>query len=240
MWKPIDRTEDGHTSGTFGELEVAIERTPDPLGFSFRITRSGETCVAVVRGNTSTQPSFVPAAPDLPILLVPASPVVVLPGIEYTASFSMPVWIQLVTVDGQNRKYRVADVPTKVLKKTWFGGNEAGEPAYRIEVDLSEERTQLSFECRVPFRVKNSSSAILNVERLLVRVIHLALFLMGSDLITNEVRFDFRGREQESRISFQKTTSIERTGALKVTAARTVVNNDIIKKSFLWIRDLTG
>jgi hypothetical protein len=233
MWNIDESRSDADRRMRVGDLRIDVH-TRD-AGYTVAYERGDATYTSYIPSGDPTALSLVPRVPDRPVLVIPAIPVSVLPGESFRGAFVFPVWVQ-----ASIESTVLFDVPSVQLKSTWIGTSDSGEPAYHLESSCLDDTTSDESQSCVPVLIQNSSTAILSVERLLVRVIHLDLFVHEDQLSTNEVRFDFRGRDQESRISFQRSNDVLKNGASAISSARVVETNDIIRKSFYWIRDLTG
>jgi len=224
--------------GTYGDIRLDL--MSDPEGFRVLITRHGEQRSLFVSNVGSGEPTVIPVVPDRPVVFVPRVPISVLPQAVFTVAPVVPVWLRILGPGRGRETHTIEEVPSVIQKKTWSGSAENGEPAYLLEYDNESEAPAAygRHEFRVPIEIRNSSGAILIVERLVVRVVHLDLFLQNERLRTNGITYDFRGKDQESRISFERSAHVERAGGVKISSARLNVSTDIIKKSFYWIRDL--
>ncbi len=183
-----------------------------------------------------------PATPDLPVVLRPLEPIALAPGAEISYRVQLPLWVRLVAVPSTYRKVSetvaLFDVPTTALKRTWFGSGESGEISYSWKfLPRSKERYQRHL-FTVPLTIRNSSQSVLWFERLLLRVVHLDLYRMNRQLETNQVTVSFKGSEQLSQVSFEPPASTEQRGATLLAERREPANQDIIRRSFLWLRDL--
>lgn len=236
MWEIIRTDTNSPDVRTIGDLTITL--FPDSPGMRLSLLRNGDTSVSLVHGINTDRIQLLPVVPDRPLMIIPDVPIMLLPDAEYAGSFRMPVWIRFLTSTGRSEENTIDEYPSVLLKKTWSGSPESGEPAYRL-YHVTDDTTGIdTHTCLVPFQIRNSSGTNLLVEHLLVRVVHLDMFSFGDKLQTNAVSFDFRGKDQESRISFQRSHIVEREGGVKISTARVSVSNDIIKKSFYWIRDL--
>ncbi len=237
MWE-LTKSETGTRSRVLGDVEVLIESRAE--GTSITLSIGEDKTSALVPSVTIDAFTLVPAVPDRPVLFKYKTPLALLPHTSVEGWFVAPTWIRVIVAEAGGSEATVIDHPSVRLTKTWVGSNEAGEPAYTYADCSNGCPEPAPHETTVPYRIVNSTGALLELQSLLVRMVHLDLFLLDDKLTTNRVLFDFKGKDQESRISFQKSADVERTGGKKVADARTVVTNDIIKKSFFWIRDLTG
>ncbi|MFP4409772.1 MAG: hypothetical protein ACLFPW_14720, partial [Spirochaetaceae bacterium] len=82
------------------------------------------------------------------------------------------------------------------------------------------------------------SLGILSFQRLLVRVIHLSLFVEGETLFTNDVAVTFRSVTQYSQISFSESSSLGNGAATILQEPRQKVSDSLIRRSFLFFRAL--
>ncbi|MEX2442857.1 MAG: hypothetical protein WD492_04600 [Alkalispirochaeta sp.] len=248
MWGTIAFEDPEEVSFTLSELEVRIIHKDD----SYRIHLDGNLLknrVGISSGwnevhiPPSSALSLEPATPDLPIVLRPQEPIALAPGAEISYRVQLPLWVRLVAVPGRNRKGSERDIlfdlPAQTLKRTWFGTGESGEIGYSWRfLPRSTERYQKHLFC-VPLIIRNSSQTVLWFERLLLRVIHLDLYRVARQIETNRVTVSFKGSEQLSQVTFEPPASAAQRGAKLLSEHRETANQDIIRRSFLWLRDLT-
>lgn len=182
-----------------------------------------------------------PATPDLPLVLKAAEPFVLLPEATFFSRITVPVWIQLLAhLSHGQRSEPVLDIPTEALPRTWFGTNEVGELAYAMPFEPASETDYSPLKISVPVRITNASGSLLRFERFMLRVIHLDVFLSAGRLVANDVNISFRGADQLSHIVLSETSSLASSFARRITQKRVPANKDFIRKSFMWLRDLTG
>lgn len=247
MWGTIALEDPDELSFTLSELDVRIVHKDG----SYRVHLEGNplknqsgisTGWNEIHIPDSSVLSLQPATPDLPIVLRPQEPIAVAPGAEISYRVQLPLWVRLIAVPQRNRRTTVPDMlfdlPTQLLKRTWFGNGESGEIGYSWRfLPRSTERYQRHL-FSVPLTIRNSSQTVLWFERLLLRVIHLDLYRVNRQIETNRVTVSFKGSEQLSQVTFDPPGSIAAHGAKLLAERRETANQDIIRRSFLWLRDL--
>lgn len=248
MWGTIAFDDPEELSFSLSELDVRIVHKED----SYRIHLDGSPLkgrLGISSGwnqlhiPEASALSLEPATPDLPIVLRPQEPIAVAPGAKISYRVQLPLWVQLLAVPQINRKTSnpdlLFDLPTEALKRTWFGTGESGEIGYHWHfLPRLKERYQRHL-FTVPLTIQNSSQTVLWFERLLLRVIHLDLYRVNRQIETNQVTVSFKGSEQLSQVTFEPHPSAKHRGAKLLSERRVPANQDIIRRSFLWLRDLT-
>lgn len=210
--------------------EIPDEECSDDLPWSRYVT--------VADGRLKT----VPALPDRPVIVRPASPIVILPERWGRFFFRVPLWVRFVSQKG-HRETTMEEIPTRRLASTWFGGIATGELCYAIEAPLQRELEELELSeafaaCEVT--VRNSSRERLRFERICVHVEHMRLYQAGAQLWTNEVRVAFRGVDQVSQLSFEPGPPERAGDVVPVSEPRLPAESGIIKRSFALIREIAG
>lgn len=247
MWGPLLFEDPEEVAFTFSELDVRIVYKDG----SYRVHLDGAPIkhrFGVLPGwnEVHSAPGTVltmePATPDLPVVLRPQEPIAVAPGAQISYRVQLPLWIRLVSVPQENRRgidtTPLFDLPTVALKRTWFGTGESGEIGYSWKfLPRSQERYQRHL-FSVPLTIRNSSQSVLWFERLLLRVVHLDLYRVHRQIETNQVTVAFKGSEQLSQVTFESAAGAAQRGAKLVAERREPANQDIIRRSFLWLRDL--
>lgn len=185
---------------------------------------------------------IVPALPDRPVVVRPATPIVILPGRGGRFFFRVPLWVRFVSAPG-GRETTMAEIPTRRLASIWFGDLATGELCYAIEAHLQRNLEQLVIDrsfaaCEVI--VRNESRERLRFERICVHVEHMRLFEVGDRLWTNEVRVAFRGAEQISQLTFVPHPPASAADSVAISGPRVAPETNLIKRSFAFIRQITG
>jgi hypothetical protein len=181
-----------------------------------------------------------PATPDLPVVLRPERPIAFLPGTRREYDILLPPWCVLaVDHSGKNGNTSrvLLDVPSRPLKRTWFGNQENGELAWSVHFAPDSRDSPGQQQLIVPLTIENSSHTVLWFERLLVRVVHLDVYRCGERLVTNGVTVNFKGTEQFSQITFAPSPPARFSAVERMAARRLQASSDLIRKSFLWLKD---
>ncbi|MFW6293025.1 MAG: hypothetical protein ACOC7V_11990 [Spirochaetota bacterium] len=183
-----------------------------------------------------------PALPDRPVIVRPASPIVILPGRWGRFFFRVPLWVRFVS-QSSHRQTTMEEIPSRRLASTWFGGLATGELCYAIEAPLQRELEQLELSeafaaCEVV--VRNGSPERLRFERICVHVEHMRLYQAGNRLWTNEVRVAFRGADQISQLTFGPGPPDRAGESVSVSEPRLPAESGIIRRSFALIREIAG
>lgn len=186
--------------------------------------------------------TLTPALPDRPVVVRPATPIVILPGRWGRFFFRVPLWARFISHRGE-RESVMEEIPTRKLGSTWFGDIATGELCYVVEAPLERRLEQLVMgdafaACEVS--VRNNSRERLRFERICVHVEHMRLYRTTQRLWTNEVRVSFRGADQVSQLSFTSGPP-ERAGVSEeVAEPRVPPESGLIKRSFALIREIAG
>ncbi|MCG8481264.1 MAG: hypothetical protein MI724_19375 [Spirochaetales bacterium] len=244
-WGEFDIADGGEVSCSVGDLHLRIVLS----NRTYRIHVDGGPArsAGVVGWHDAHIPAagrvrIEPATPDLPVVLRPSIPIALSCGEAVHYRILLPLWIRVAVDDAAPgcRREILFDLPSRTLKRTWFGAAEGGEIAYVGAFDPQSREAYQRHQCVVPVTIRNGSDSVLWFERFLLRVIHLDLYRMGPCVESNGVTVAFKGREQLSQISFEAAkTTIER-GGVPLTTSRIPAGSDIIRKSFLWLKSLAG
>lgn len=222
------------------EIDRIDETDPPPLDASTLTTPPPEDAAWVRYVSTgSDQLSLVPALPDLPVVVRPDAPIVLLPGRRGKFYFSIPVWLRLVS-RSNGRDQTMHEEPIIGLSHIWFGDPSAGELCYSLDDPLVRDfscLTEQSAAAICPLQVRNSSSEPLKFERICVHVEYLNLYQRDQSLWTNEVSVQFKGSDQVSQISISPRGP---EGTTLLTRQRQPANRNLLKKSFNLLRQVTG
>lgn len=217
-----------------GPVQLDVSRGDD--AWSYRVLKDTvPTQWRTVFGCDSLE--LRPALPDLPVMIVPTEPVCVLRGARFRFILPVEPWIQLVAVRAGRPPEVILDIPTSVVHRVWFGSTEQGEPAYLAPLDPFTPG-ETAEGVHISVHIHNNSPAVLWFEQIAVRANELDVGVRQEELVTNPVSITFKGVEQFSTISvgaFPREKDV-----VMVTPRRVTAGSDLIRKSFVFLRELTA
>jgi hypothetical protein len=130
------------------------------------------------------------------------------------------------------------------LSNTWFGDPSAGELCYSLDAPLRRSPLQMedpSSTVTCPLAVRNGSEEKLDFERICVHVENLSIFEDDNGrLWTNEIKVLFKGADQVSQLTMQSKPPSDVPSARKLATPRESLDKNIIRKSFVFFRQITG
>ncbi len=229
--------EDDEWQIAFESYSEADGRGDERIGQEIEKPDDREWTRIVTSGQDTLE--LVPALPDKPIVVRPESVISIMPGREARLYCSIPLWLRFVSRQ-QAKQELLHEVPSLQLSKIWFGDPLSGELCYSLDSQLSRSYegfppSSLSAVC--PLQVRNGATERLLFERICVHVEHLNLYGSRDRLWTNQVNVLFRGADQVSQVTLSmkppKDTSL-------ITPQRVKVSRSFIKKSFNFLRQVTG
>lgn len=245
LWKEFSLFDGSDSSITIGNLEVRIVGKSggarihlDGRALESTELKEGWRDISLPE---DYQIRIVPRTPDLPVVLRPDEPIELAVDARFDFEVLLPVWAEIRHTYGKYRKRDdglLFDLPTRSLKRSWFGTPESGEVAYTWSFSPNVRRTYQRFLMTVPVTIENRSNATLHFERFLLRVIHLGVYRINNQLSTNHVTVVFKGSEQMSQITFEPNDSVARRGGILLSSPRMNSSNDMIRKSFGWLKEL--
>jgi hypothetical protein len=183
----------------------------------------------------------IPVLPDRPLVIRPKSSVSIFPDRFAKFYVAVPVWLRFVAKRGRETT-DIIDIPSRKLSNTWFGDPGGGELCYSLDAPLMRTNDQLEtgpLEATCSLVVRNGSVGKLNFERICVHVENLSIF-GEQNLWTNEIKVLFKGVDQISQISIQKSPPASLKDPTKLTDPRIEPNKSVLRKSFSLIRHFTG
>jgi hypothetical protein len=262
IWEPRQLSGDGWYHARIGPLDLWVRRSqedwyvadererarepeespPDPL-HPARTTASVDrlTWNRWVAGEEAARVRLVPCLPDHAVVIRPRYPLNVPRGKEVLFFVGIPVWARVLV--GEGEPLALTELPTVVLSKTWFGDPITGELCYSLktkvlrQIDLLENHAHLAV---CPVLIRNQSFADLDFQRICIRVEYLSLYRGQTRLWTNQVEVQFHGEELNSTIiTGRGAPDFERT-AEKLCEARLAPQRSLLKKSFSFLKALSG
>ncbi|MBN1834644.1 MAG: DUF432 domain-containing protein [Spirochaetales bacterium] len=184
---------------------------------------------------------LVPALPDRSVVVRPRFPLKVPTGESVLFYVTIPVWVR-VTV-GRDADLVLSEIPSVVLSNTWFGEPTSGELCYALKTRALRDLEELSnhpYMATCPVRIENQAPTDLDFQRICIRVEHLHVYRGTRRLWTNQVEVIFKGEDFTSQINVVKYAPKLEGTSERLCAAREPVERSLLKKSFYFLRSLTG
>ena len=191
-----------------------------------------------------------PAMPDKPLVIRPEDSIFLPEEGKGLFFLEIPLWVR-VTGSGKGESEReilLAELPTAEMSKTWFGNPSLGELCYvrrtrasrEIPYPETEGTAEKSAAAVCPVMVRNSSSSHLEFGRFCLRTEFLSIYGGERRLWTSSVELDYRGKEETAQnTGTGAPEQLEGKGVL-LAPPRAVPDNNLVRKSFSLLKDLTG
>ncbi len=185
-----------------------------------------------------------PALPDRSLVLKPESPFRLLPRAEARVYVRVPLWIQVqLRVEGMESGLKLAEVPTLSMSDSWWGDTVEGELVYWLPTTARRkmfEDLHLLHLAACPLHLSNRSGIELEVDKLVLRVAHLSLFLHDGHFWADETRVTYHGDAEGSTIEMTGVSPEEAQGGVRVSAPREPIVRGFRARTFSRLRSLSG
>ncbi|HKK45274.1 MAG TPA: DUF432 domain-containing protein [Balneolaceae bacterium] len=177
--------------GYKGELKGNIKEDQPPKKVEW-VRWANKTISADLR----IQPVF----PDLPLVVNSEYSLMVSPDTQIQIYTRIPIWIR---VSLAKNNYKLTELPTIKLSRTWFGTPTEGELCYyattKARRDLSRaDKKQHAVTC--PILVNNKSPEELNFEHFCFRVERLSIYEYNDEFWADETRIVYHGEDLNSDV----------------------------------------
>jgi len=154
---------------------------------------------------------------------------------------AVPLYIQLFykQVDAD---HFLAEFETERLSDTWFGEPDSGTPAYSVGARFADTPGELqtaAHEIIVPVNIQNNSNQLLDLQRLLIRVELMNLYLVDSQLMSDLETIEFKGKEQVGSLHFSTDKTIHGSEPQLISKARQASSRNILGHSVHFIKQMT-
>jgi hypothetical protein len=259
LWDPVSVEPDRLHRACFGALEVWVRHSRQDWYVAFQRLREekppsllrpaapGQKVPSLdwerwVTGGEQGALQFLPAMPDRSVVVRPQFALNVPQGRDVLFFTNIPLWVR-VTVGGAPDREVLCEIPAVVLSNTWFGDPAAGELCYALKTKALRDLGELSdhpYMATCPVHVTNQAPTSLEFQRICVRVEHLHVYRGASRLWTNQVEVTFKGEQLSGQINILSYAPPYEPGASRICAAREPVDRSLLKKSFSFLRTLTG
>jgi len=184
---------------------------------------------------------LIPALPDRPVVLRPRYPLHVPRGRSAQFFVNLPLWIRVQA--GAPSATPLTEIPAVVLSNTWFGAPTAGELCYALKTKAPRHLEEVSnhpYTVTCPVSVENQAPTDLEFQRLCIHVEHLHVYRGQRRLWTNQVEVVFKGEELVSQINIRRYAPVFEQTSERLCPARQPVDHSLLKKSFSFLRAITG
>ena len=185
--------------------------------------------------------ALAPHMPDRSVVVQPDMPLRIPPSQRALFFVTIPLWISVTVGDGD--RVTLCDIPTTLLSNTWFGDFAVGELCYSLRSRAKRkvepaERAVHSVVC--PVQVTNASASPLEFQHLCLSSEYLSVYQVPGRMWTNRIDVLYQGGDQESQITVVQGAPDVEGEATLVSPARTVAQQSLVRKSFQFLRTLTG
>lgn len=180
---------------------------------------------------------FSPALPDRPVVVRPRFPLNIPVGEQVMLYVSMPVWVSVSIATGNDMEsaVKINSYPCLILSDTWFGDQMSGEFCYALKSRARRQLEQLGHRVDraiVPVSVANHSNAVISLQKVCLRTVHLPLFMAGSGLWTGSLQIHYEGKDANEKITYGTTAPSEAGPADMITAAaRKPESSNLLRRS---------
>lgn len=163
-----------------------------------------------------------PLFPQRPVVAEPDRSFRLLPRARARIFVRVPLWVRASTL--RDEEHVLTEMPTVVLSDTWWGGFTEGELCYWLRTSARRSVPSDVFRPHLavcPLELSNRSDEELPVEKLVLRVSHLSLFVQqNGHLWADETRVRYRGSDEESEIEMSGKRPDEAPDAVRVAEPR--------------------
>jgi hypothetical protein len=194
-----------------------------------------------VSGSSAAWLRLIPALPDRSVVVRPSYPLNVPTGESVLFYANVPIWVRVAV--GEKAELTLCEIPSVILSNTWFGEPTAGELCYSLKTKAQRDLEAVSnhpYMAACPVHVENQAPTDLEFQRICVRVEHLHVFRGRQRLWTNQVEVLFKGEDFASQITVLKYAPKVEQVSERLCPAREPVERSLLKKSFSFLRSLTG
>lgn len=182
---------------------------------------------------------LAPSLPAKPLVFMD-SKLNVSPKQKLTFSLKIPLTIQAYFAKKSSDNL-LKEFETQRLSNTWFGDPDSGEPAFTLGSDFffnpDDARLQ-PHEALCPVSILNSSSTVLKVERMILRVENMALYKNNDKIITSLAALDYKGKDIISIAEYRVSKKIHGEKAEIIAKPKSSVSKNILKINFHFIKNI--
>ena len=181
-----------------------------------------------------------PALPPKPVVFRNNKTVSIRPHQTLRIYIAVPLYVQLY-YKVPDSGHLLAEYETERLSDTWFGEPDSGTPAFSVgsRFSLHSEELQISkHEALIPINIQNTSIQLLELQRLIIRVELMNLYLVGQQMVSDLTSIEFKGPDQSGHLQFATDKNIHGTNPALLSKARQASNRNILEHSFHFIKQM--
>jgi hypothetical protein len=182
---------------------------------------------------------LAPSLPEKP-LVFKGSKLHLGSGQKLTFFLTIPLSVQVFFSKIQSENL-IKEYPTKRLSDTWFGEVFGGEPAYSLGTVFYmslKETESCSLEAICPIIIYNNSPGVLEVQRLIIRVENLTLYLKDGNIITSSIIVEYKGKEIISSASYHYSKVFHGEKAEILANPRSDASKSLLNINFHFIKNI--
>ena len=254
FWKKYEFKANQSLSFRAGFAEVLVKRTTDGwLIKSHMLEQPSESILAEeieekvidpeafhFQTGKSNQLILVPAFPVKAVVFRNNNNIKISAGESADLFFRIPLTMQLYFQEVKEEN-KMLEVPLQRLSDTWFGEADSGEPAFSIgnyfDIELSDVKA-LPWEAITPVEIKNNTTGIFELQRLILRVEDFSLYLKNKQLFSNHVEIEFRGPEHAGSVTLSAKDDIHGQKPVLIARPRAAAGRNLLRKSFFFIKNI--
>jgi hypothetical protein len=133
------------------------------------------------------------------------------------------------------------EISMQRLSDTWFGEIDNGEPAYSIgsnyDKSLVETHATL-WQAIAPVDIINSTSGILDLQRLILRVEDFNLYRKSNLILTSHATIEFKGQEQAGNVNLTTKENIHGNKPEMIAKSRLSDAKKMLRRNFFFIKNI--
>lgn len=183
----------------------------------------------------------LPAMPPKPVVFRSNKKINIRQHQSLRIYLAVPLYVQLYYKQVENDNL-LSEFETERLSDTWFGEPDSGTPAFTVGSRFAlkpEELAVSQHEVIVPVNIHNNSQQLLDLQRLLIRVDMMNLYLVDNTLISDLGTVEFKGQGQTGQLTFTTDKAVHGSAPKQVAKARVTSNRNILGHSFHVIKQIT-
>lgn len=169
-----------------------------------------------------------PMLPDMQVTVRPEHAFRLAPGARVQIFTRIPVWVAVSLK--ASTEYKLMEIPTVELNKTWFGDFLSGSLCYWLSTSARREIVPEMFQPHTvitTMNIHNASREDLLIEKVNILVERLSVYIHENQLWSDEMDITYKGGDQHSEITMNGEPPSARSDAKHIANPR-----NPLKKSF--------
>lgn len=228
---------------SFDDFNILVKKQDNQWYFAKQnlTNKASEPDWKIIHSNTGNKLLISPNLPDRPLVIKPEKQILLMPKSTIEIIIPIPTWASFYTKHRQNDS-KLIDYALQNLSSTWFGEPNSGILCYGLNNFLLKNAmpdtlNYNNINCLVS--IINDSEKQLEIQRFLLNTDYLSIYSGEKGFYTNPVSIKHKDTNSNSEVTYLPASESSRKKGKLISESRKKPNQNMVQKSFAFIKSLT-